>query len=318
MRTIVVLIILSGCVTSAYSQIDSLLLKNFEQKILENSRLKSDLKTEKQNLFDLSAAYKKDTVVLLKHIKELRNELLSEKQKVLELNKNKIKEERDNLQMKIDSLNILVSKQSRTITDKDEQIAKEKANLKATAEIAKNDGKTEALASIVSTYKNQLFDDLIKSSTKGSVTRDMELLGNKSEIKPVIDDLKIYFNVLELLSEKYDAVQIKTAQTQLSQIKRQSKLLEALKDDVEFYKDFNTALKETLSQLVDLDKQKSAVRDSSVQTLKFNAIVSILTNYMYNYYNYTDYPYLSDIVLEIIKRKKPNADAGITDLLIKL
>lgn len=317
MKKIIVLTILFCGVISAYSQ-DSLFLKNYEQKILENSKLKNDLQTAKQNLSDLSDAYKKDTLALQKQIKDLRNEVSSEKQKVSDLNENKIKKERDNLQTQVESLDKVISKQNQTIADKEKQIINEKVNAKTTADNAKNDGKVEALASIVNSYRNLPFDDLIKSSTKESVARDMQLVGNNQEVKPVLNDLQIYFNAQELLSEKFVAVLIKNAQTQLNQIKRQSKLLDALKDDIEFYQDFNTALKETISILINLDKNKSAVDDSEIQKMKFNEIVTILTDYMYNYYEYGNYLYLSDIVLEIIKRKHLNADADVSDLLGKL
>lgn len=318
MKKITVLILLIFGVISAYSQSDSLLLRYYEQKILENSKLKNDLQTVKQDFIDLSNAYKKDTVALQKQIKDLHKELSSQKQKVTDLNKNKIKEERDNLRMKVDSLNAVISKQNHTIADKEKQISSEKANAKTSADIAKNDGRAEVLASIANSYKNRPFDDLIKSSTRETVTRNMQLLGNNTEIKPVLNDLHTYFSALELLSEKFDVVQIKNAQTQLSQIKRQSEMLDVLKEDVEFYQDFSTALILTISKLDDLDKRKSAVGDDETQKLKFNEIVTILTDYMYNYSDYGDYLYLSDIVLEIINRKRSDADAGITDLLIKL
>ena len=199
MKKIIALTILFCSVISAYSQIDSLFLKYYEEKILENSKLKNDLQTEKQNFSDLSDAYKKDTLALQNQIKNLRNEVSSEKQKVSDLNKNKIKEERDNLQTKVESLNTVISQQNQTIADKDKQIKYEKANAKTTADNAKNDGKAEALASIVNLYKNRTFDDLIKSSTKESVTRDMQLVGNNPEIMPVINDLQIYFKAQELL-----------------------------------------------------------------------------------------------------------------------
>jgi peptidoglycan hydrolase CwlO-like protein len=318
MKKIIVLTILFCGVIPAYSQTDSLFLNNYDQKIRDNNKLINDLQTEKQNFSDLYEAYKKDTLALQKQIKDLRNEVSSEKQKVSDLNNNKVKEERDNLQTKVDSLITVISKLNQTIADNDKQIEKAKANSITSADKAKNDGKAEALASIVNSYKNRPFDDLIKSSTKGSVDRDMQLVGNNPEVKPVLNDLQIYFNAQELLSEKFDAVKIKNAQTQLNQINRQSKLLDALKEDVDFYQNFKTALKETISKLVNLDKRKSADGDPDIQKLKFNDIVTILTDYIYNYYDYTKYPYLSDIVLEIIKRKQPNADADITDLLIKL
>lgn len=305
-------------VFSAFSQTDSLFLKNYEEKILENSKLKNDLHTVKKNLSDLSDAYKKDTLALQKQIKDLRDEVSSEKQKVSDLNKNKIKEERDNLQRKVDSLNTVVSIQNQTIADREKQITKEKADAKTIANNAKNDGKAEALVSIVNSYKSRLFDDLIESSTKESVARDMNLVSNYPEVNSVLNDLQIYFNALELLSEKYDAVQTKNAQIQLSHIKRESKLLFTLKNDVDFYQDFTSAFKETIVKIITLDNHKWVDGDAGIQKSKFNDIVTILADYMYNYYDYNNYPYLSDLVLEIIKRKKLNADADISDLLKKL
>ncbi|GHT87501.1 hypothetical protein FACS189474_0430 [Bacteroidia bacterium] len=303
---------------SAYSQTDSLLLKNYEQRILENSKLQTDLQTEKQKNLDLSNAYKKDTLALQKQIKELRNEVYSEKQKVLDLNKNKIKEEKDKLQTNVDSLNTVISTLNQTLANKEKQIASEKANANTIVDNAKNDGKAEVLASIVNSYKNRQFDDLIKSSTKLSVGRDIQLVGNNAEVKPILNDLSVYFNAEEWLAKKFDAAAIKNAQTQLNQIKQKSALLDKLKDNIEYYQDFNNALKKAVEGLIDLDKRKVADGDTEIQKLKFNDIVSVLANYMYNYYDYGNYPYLSDIVLEIIKRKRFDADADITDLLRKL
>ncbi len=318
MKELLFLTILFFCGDLVYSQSDSLLKKYYEEKILENNKLKNDWQTEKQNFSILSDAYKKDTLALQKQIKDLRNEVYIEKQKVSDLDKKKINEERDNLQKKVDSLNIVISKINQTIKDKDKQIVNEKANAKTTADNAKNDGKAEALATIVNSYKKQPFDELIKSSTKESVARDMQLVVNNSEVTSVLYDLHNYFNALELLSEKYNVDPIKNAQAQLSQIKPKSKLLDVLKVDVESYQDFNTELKKTINKLIELDKHKSAGGDSEIQKLKFNDIVTILTDYMYNYYDYVKYPYLSAIMYEIVKRKKPNADADITDLLMRL
>ncbi len=318
MKKIIAITILFFGVIQTYSQTDSLLLKFYEQKILENSKLNIELQNEKQNFINLSVAYKNDTLALHSQIKDLRKEVSSEKQKVLDLNKNKIKEERDNLYMKVDSLTIVVLQLNKTIAEKDKQIANEKAIAKTNADNSRIEGKAEATESVVVFYKSLPFDSLILSSTKHSISRDLSLVSNKHEVLLVLKDLQTYFIVQELLSQKFDAGQIKKAQTQLSQIKRQSKLLDALKEDIEDYQDFNFALKETISKLIILDERKLADRDSEIQKLKFNDIVTILADYIYNYYDYGKYTYLSDIVLEIIKRKKPNADQDITDLFLKL
>lgn len=304
---------------SANSQTDTLLLKDYEQKILDNSKLKNDLQTQKNNFSDLSIAYKQDTLALQKQIRVLQKNIETEKQKVIDLDKNKVKTERDGLLKKVDSLSAVVLTLNGAISDKEAQITAVKTTGAQKAQDEKEKGKAEVWASIVNSYKDKLFDDLIKSSTKGSIARDMQLVGNNQEVKPVLNDLQIYFNAQELFKAKFDAVQIKSAQKQLSQLKRQSKLIDTLKDDVESYQEFNTVLKDTtITKLIKLDESESAGDDSKIKKLKFKKIVIILAEYIYDYYDYTKYPYLSDIVLEIIKRKHLNADADITDLLIKL
>lgn len=318
MKKIIVITFLFCGISSTYSQTDSLFLHNYEQKILENSKLKDSLQTEKQKFSDLSHAYNEDTLALQKQINALLKDIETEKQKVLKLNKNKVTAERDSLLHKVDSLNIVISALNKTISDKTEQIETIKKTGEKKAREEKEKGKAEALASIVNSYDNKLFDDLIRSSSKESLEREMLLVGNYKEVKAVLNDLQIYFNAQDLLAKKFDAVQIKNAQMQLGLIKRQSKLLDLLKEDVEYYIDFNDALKDTVRKLIDLDKHKSADGDSEIQKLKFNDIVTELAKYMYDYYGYNNYPHLSNIVIEIIKRKRPNADADITDLLIRL
>ena len=204
------------------------------------------------------------------------------------------------------------------LAEKDKQIADTKRTGEQKAIAEKEIGREEALKILVDAYKNKQFNDLIEFSTKQSVLRDKQLVGNNAEITTVLSDLEKYFNAEELLTKKFDAAQIKNAQTQLNQIKQQSVLLDKLKENIEYYQDFNNALKETIDKLVNLDKRKVAGGETEIQKLKFQEILSELSNYMYNYYDYGNYPYLSDIVLEIIKRKRQNADADIMDLLKKL
>lgn len=315
MKKIIVIPLLLCVVHSVFSQTDSLLWDNYEKKVLENSQLKESLDTLKEDLGDLNRAYSKDTFALQQQIKNLKGELKSEKAKVSNLKKKKVIAERDNLLLKVDSSNNAIAKLNKTISDKDEEIAITEARGEEKAREEKEKGKAEAMAKIVHLYKNKPFDDLVESSSKEVVARDKELVGDKLDVKPILNDLQAYFEVRELLSNKFDISEINAAKTKLNQIGRESSLHDALKEDVEYYQYYNTALKETINNLVDLDNRKSTGGDSGIQKLKFNEIVTELAGYMYNYYNYGNYPYLSDIVLEVIKRKKYNADADITDLL---
>ncbi len=318
MKKLIVLLVYCLSVNLSYAQSDSLLFLKYEQKVIENNNLKNELQVVNQRIAELSSFYKKDTLNLQKQISDLRNEVSVEKNKVSDLNENKIKKERDHLNSKVDSLNILLSKKEQIIVEKENQITNEKLNVQTTATNAKKVGKEEVLSEISNFYKNKLFDDLIISSTKESIARDMQLLVNNLELKPLLTELQNYFKAQDLLSEKCDAVQIKNAQANLNQIIRQSQLLDALKNNLQDYNDFNTKLKETIAQVVSLDKSKSADGNSVIQKLKFNEIVTSLADYMYNYYDYTNYPYLSNIIIEIIKRKQFDADKNIEDLLVKL
>ncbi|MDR2384610.1 MAG: hypothetical protein LBD80_02945 [Tannerella sp.] len=177
----------------------------------------------------------------------------------------------------------------------------------------------QALDDIINAYK-QPFDELVKSSSKQSVPRDLRLIGDNTFIRQTLTDLEKYFNAKELLSKKYDDFSIPIAQKELGQIKQNYSALEKLKLTIDNYQTFNDGLKETVAKRMDLDsREQTEEMPVDIQKLKFNKILAELSSYIFNYdFNFMDYPYLSDIVLEIIKRKQPNVDADISDLFNKL
>ncbi len=182
----------------------------------------------------------------------------------------------------------------------------------------KDPWENEVLITLIHTYQNKSFDDLIRTSTKQSVRRDKQLIGQNEEITPILTDLETYFDAHELLTQKYNPTDIKNAQDQLRPLSQSSQLLDQLRENIRYYKDFSDKLKKTVEKLVRLDEEKAAARIEEIQEMKLNEILYELSNYMYNYYDYTNYPYLSGIISQIIKRKYPNADANIKDLLEKL
>lgn len=218
------------------------------------------------------------------------------------------------LKQKNDSITLLINQ----VSERNKQISTEKQNYERIAQAEKEKGRNEALSDLVNDYKNKEFDDLISNSTRLSVQRDIHLVGNNAEVKQVLADLEKYFKAEELLKMKFDAAQIKNAQIELDQIQRKSASLNKLKDVFDIYKDYYDDLNKSLEKLIELDKKSTAFDNSEIQKMKFNDILTELSNYIYNYYDFGNYPYLSDIVIQIIKRKFANADADITDLLKKL
>lgn len=248
--------------------------------------------------------------------KDLRDTIKTAKSDLIKWEKFKTEKKNIDAQIKQKSDSIALLKNQ--ISDKNKQISAEKQKGEQKSREEKEKGRNEVLTAVITNYNNKKFDDLIRVSTKLSVYRDMQLVGNNEEVKRILSDLEKYFNAGELLARKIDAAQIKNEQIQLNQIKQPSPLLDKLKKNIELYSDFNNELKKTIEKLVDFDEKNKAYDETEIQKKKFQQILSELTDYMYNYYDYDNYPYLSDIVFEIIKRKRPDADADISDLLKKL
>lgn len=282
------------------------LIKEIQKLTLANDSLQKLVRAEKNNIL----AFQNTNNALHDTVKMLRSDL--SKLEKFKAEKNSID---SLLKQKTDSIAMLEA----NIAEANKQTGEEKqrGDQKAKSEYEK--GKREVLTIIADTYKNKVFDDLIGSSTKLSIDRDLQIVGDNAEIKTVLADLRKYFDTEEILNRKYDAIQIKNALTALHQIKQQSTNLDKLKENVEFYVHFNDALKSTIRNLVALDQKETVSgMNDEIRKNKFYKIITELSNYMYDYYDYNNYSYLSDIVLEIIKRKKPNPDADITDLLNKL
>lgn len=245
---------------------------------------------------------------LEKALQDMRQEndnLKSELSK-MEKNQQSRKNMNDQLKSKTDSISVLESKLNEE-KQKGEQIARDQYKK----------GKQEVLDTIIQSYKDKRFDELIKSSTKESVQRDLQLVGDNLDVKNILSDLDKYFNAKELLKEKYDDNKIQNAKKQLTLINQTSDLLlEKLKENIDKYDRFTKGLKEKMKTINELDKKESVYgMDEKIQKQKFDKISSYIFNYDFNL---LDYPYLSEIVLEIIKRKYPDADADISDLLKRL
>jgi len=217
---------------------------------------------------------------------------------------------------KSDSI-VLLKKQ---ITQKDNEIKTITEKSKKDASTEKENGKNEVLNQLLNTYKNKSFDDLINSSSLTSLLRDKQLIGNNSDVKQIIADLETYYNAEKLLSNKFNASQLNNALSQVTVIKQQSKLVPTLKDNLDNLKIINEGLNTTIQNIIALDKKEFVKgMDEQIIKSKLNKVLSELSKYIFDYnFNFLDYPYLSEVVLEIIKRKRPNPDADISDLLKKI
>jgi hypothetical protein len=316
-----------------YSAQSQDIIKELKKLTLENDSLKSQiikpLKIElkesiEKNRNEISIlkvklnALEKDTITFKKKILDLNKEIVNLNKNKLTLENLKLQDQVKLLNEKNNALNLINEKNSKLITDKETQI-------KDVAIKEKESGKKEIITSIINTYKNRKFDDLIVFSTLETVQRDKQLVGNNSEIFEILVDLESYFTSKELLNQKIDANQVNLNKNKLNLINHESALIKSLNEKLDNYNTLSLKLKETIIYINEFDDIKSKKNmlgegmDKKSRQDKLDKIFSVLLPFIFDYdIKYNDYPYLFDIVLDIIKRKQSNTDEDISDLLKKI
>ncbi len=282
--------------------------------------LSQDFKKASDSITYLQKSYEDKLKKLVAEKEKLSKELIAADNIVIKLQNNRIITERDSLKNLVNKIKADNSKlfDKLTAINEENTFVKRQCEQKVLQE--KEKCKYEALANLVNTYKNKPFDYLLKFSSIESVQHDLLLVGDSIQIKLVLNDLLIYLNAKEQLTKKYNADQIKNAQMQLNQINQKSKLIDKIKINIENYQKCNKGLNAMLNEIINIDKDFTGEgMDKETRKEKVYKIMSKISSYIFDFdINFTDYPYLSEIVLEIIKLKHPNADAKVTDLLNKL
>lgn len=292
--------------SSAFAQKD-IIVDRLEKQAVEIDSLKKLIKAEMDN----SKLLRNQNISLQDSLKKLRYDFAN-----FEVFIDAKKNLDSILRQKTDSIFLLQA----GISERDKQIIIEKQTAEQKAKEENEKGKNEILTIIINGYKSQSFDVLLKSSTKQIVEQDLHLCQGIPEVRQILSDMQKIFNAKELLYFKPEVSQIKSQQIELSQIKRESVVLGKLKEIISNYQTVNDGLKEAVERIIELDKREAVSGMSNeIRKRKLDKILPEFSSYIFNYdFNFSDYPYLSDIILEIIKRKQPNPDADISDLLKKL
>jgi len=217
------------------------------------------------------------------------------------------------LQQKKDSIAIIKI----NISERDEYISKiiYECSLKESEKY--NQGQQSVYNLIGQIYQITSFDSIINYSSLKSIERDLKLVGNNSDAKKKLEDLKIYFTAQEVLEVKYDAQKVSSAQSSLNSIARSARV-KNLNERLGDYKLRCEGLKSTIGEIIKLDKRTIANNDD-IHKMKMQDIMAELSSYLYNYsFNFEDYPYLSNLIFDLMKRKQKDTNNDISDLLSKL
>lgn len=304
MRIIITILILCG-INSTYGQQD--LIDTLAEQAVKIDSLKKVVEKYKQSDNENQTKLLKlqDTINVLKSD-------LSEFENVRD-DKNNLEKQ---LKLTIDSLIILKS----NLLDKDNQLTTQIKSNKEEVLEAREASRNKVITSVVAYYTTTSFDDLIEFSTEQSVRNDRKIIGNKPDLESLLSDIENSLSARKLLEIKFDASKVKNAEIQLNQIKRESKSLVKLINTLNNYQIYNDGLKKTIAEIKNLDGRESVMgMPREIQNKKFNKIIIELSDYIYTYdFNFIEYPYLSEVLFEVIKLKAGNPDADILDLEQKL
>ena len=312
MKKKILLFIIFCSIENAYSQDIQL---SYDKKVLEVDSLK---KTNNSLLLDIANLQKKikENDSIYKQ-KELSNHRLQKEIADLEKYKTEKKEIQQKLSLKSDTISNLKNE----ITKKDINYKTANEKCRKDVIIEKENGKKEILLQIASNYKNNKFDDLIISSSSSSLGFDKQLLAADTLAQRIISHLEIYFNAEKLLSIKFNEVQVNNAISQLNLIKAQSDLVNTLIKKLAKLEALHEGLKSALQEIVanDIDEKVGTLSGEEITAFKHYKISRYISKYtLVNDLIFQDYPYFSNIVLEVIKRKQSDLDADISDLLAKI
>lgn len=297
-------------------------IEEIKSLLRQTDSLGNELKKQKEYL-EVQKKYMNDTLIP-SHLEEknsLNNEISILQKQVNSLNGRIEKLDTKN----IEALEQQILEKDELINSQKEKISKQTLDLalersKCESQIAEkySEGEQAIRNQISAYYMSKSFDELIQSCSKTIIQRDILILGNNNVAIHKLNNLLIYFNAQETLSVKVDSQNIQNAFSQLKGINENSKAVNIILKKIEKYEKVNSELAETVKDLQVLDTQLVANNEFTNKEKYIKIIVS-LTEFLRNYsFNFKDYPYLTEVVLEIINRKQRDANANIDDLINKL
>jgi hypothetical protein len=317
-----IFLFLMSAFSAAYSQD---VIAELKKLTLTNDSLQKELKSVRENSAKelqackdstdrLAGANKAIASDLNNDIEQLKKDTAEVYKQIKKLDKSNIKGLETTVQQKADSIKLLKD----TINSQIAQISSAKIDAAKRENEKFEAGRQNVYSQMRTIYQNETFDDLIRHTTKESVDLDLQLVGDKDQAGKKLLDLQTYFAGQQMLREKYDEQNIKAIQTRLNGIAERSELLDALKKRLSNYKLCSDGLKTTIGKINDYDKKFTA-NDDYTQKTKLTDILTEFSSYFRNYYfNFSDYPHLSDIVLEIMALKQKDTNTDISALLSKL
>ena len=278
-----------------------------------NEALTSKLQIAYDSIAEIGLLHKSELSEINKSLRKLERDTAELYKLIKKLDKNNLSQLELRLKQKDDSLLLYSNTIKKLSIDIEE--------LKRMGVIRENqkfeEGRQAAINQMIKIYTDTSFSKLLLSSTPESVKRDLLLAEGKEEEKIILINLQIYFESKRIIEARFNSQDVSNAIKQISLIP-QDPLVSKLKEKIEKYGLRTEGLKTALNKILELDR-KFIANDDYTQKVKFSDILAEISWYFRNYrFELGEYPFLSGIVLDVMKRKEVDANADIKDLLLKL
>jgi len=256
---------------------------------------------------DTIKALAKVVLRLQKDSMDFHKENAKLKEEVASLDKKSLKNENINLKDSIVRLNDTMKRYKETLrTERSAQ--KERDNEKY------QKGEQFIINKIAETYSGNDFEQLIKMR-QNPIGRDLDLIGSSNKN---LNDLNVFFSAKNVLNERYDKKRVDESRANLTKLP-QTQSVKVMDDALKYYVYCFEELKKVVVEIIEIDKHETAREYEEIQKLKREKIIGRLADYIFNYrFSFEKYPYLANIVTEILDRKYSDPDADISDLLESL
>ena len=282
---------------------DSITIQTLKGKIEELEAKAKDFEKEKE-------AYAKDSKKKEEEITKLKSDLAK-------LEKSDLKVELEKLNEDLAQRNSEVTENKKLIRDLEVKNAESKAEYERNL-VAKKEEGIQSIKNQLLIFYDKPFDQLVEVTSKGSIQRDIALLGVDSKVHEKLMNLQIYHESKLLLTEKFNLARVQMVLEQLTAMEQ----TEAVKKSIELLSNYKLrfeGLQETLTNLIQLDSESFGADNEGLSKRKFDKILNQLTTYFYDYeIKLNEYPYLAEVITEIIQKKQVEIDADLSYLKERL
>jgi hypothetical protein len=290
------------------SEYDNLKSKRFTDSLAITAQ-----KSKIEGFEDKIKELEKEKEGFTKETKKLADEIDKLKSEISKVEKSELKTENERLLEKVEKLTKEVAETKKTVQDREVKLEEIRAEYESKMVVKKEEG--------IQSIKNQLllfyekpFDELLEVTSKGSIQRDIALLGIDSKAQEKLKSLQIYHESKLLLTEKYNSAKVQKVLEELNAIEQ----TEAVKKSIDLLSNYELrfeGLQETLVNIIQLNSKRIGFDNPEFTTIKYGEMINELTTYFYDYeMKLNEYPYLAEVITEIIQKKQIEIDADLSYL----